>query len=144
MPGAVGTITDTGAAHAPIAFASASTPTPSGLYTAKEVVPAAEEIGESSPWIVAHYTNAPADAFRNGMWEGTSFTTNFDLTASETAETLCTQLPDKIIPVINNGTIIIRASSGGIVGARRGAGGGVDLYSPVRLGGSHSGRDRSE
>jgi hypothetical protein len=51
-----------------------------------------------------HHTDEPESSFQNGLWTGSSVTGNPNLTAAEAVRQLgLKQIPDKIIPIKDNG-----------------------------------------
>ena len=83
--------------------------------------------------ILYHYTDAPEESFQKGLWSGSSATDNPNLSPQEAVEQLGVKtVPDKIIPIQNNGNFI--PNSPPIVEPHpNGPGGGTDFTNPVRV-----------
>ena len=77
-----------------------------------------------------HYTDAPEENFKDGLWSQSSVTDNPNLTAQEAVEQLGVKRPpDKIIPVRDNGNFV--PNSPHIVDPHPlGPGGGTDFFNP--------------
>jgi hypothetical protein len=77
-----------------------------------------------------HYTSAEESSFQRGLWSQSSVTDNPHLTAQQAIEQLgLKQLPDKVIPIIDNGQFVPNTPP--IVKPHfLGPGGGTDFINP--------------